>query len=297
MQQPPEQARGSIYDLGYRGYDGTRLGRANAFLTIYADSARGAFGIGRGARSKILPISLAILAFIPAAVQLGIAAIAPAEVDFFAPYEYYGYIQVVLVLFVAAAAPELTGRDQRNRTLALYFSRPLTRDDYAVAKLAAMATALLLLTIGPQTVMFAGNALASEQSFDYLRDNADDILPIVLGGLAVSGVTGSLGVAAASQTHRRMFAAGAILALLYLSIIIGAILMEALDSDLRRAIPPLPPIGAVEGFTYWVFGEAAPEGAEVAEADLPGAVYAGAVLAWTAASVAVTIRRYRTIST
>ena len=35
-------------------------------------------------------------------------------------------------------APELVGRDQRNRSLALYFSRAVSRSDYVLAKLAAL---------------------------------------------------------------------------------------------------------------------------------------------------------------
>ena len=38
---------GSIYDLGYRRYDGVRLGRRHSVLSLYFYTLRGAFGLGR----------------------------------------------------------------------------------------------------------------------------------------------------------------------------------------------------------------------------------------------------------
>lgn len=295
--QPAEPGHSNIYDLGYRGYDGPRLGRRYAFMTLYIEGVKGAFGIGRGAKSKILPMALGALAFLPAVVQLGAAAVGARDFDIVRASEYYEWIQVILVLFVAASAPELTGRDQRNRTLSLYFSRPLTRDDYAFAKLAAMTTALLFLTVAPQSLMFAGNALTTEEWREYLRDNGDQVAPILAGGLVTSAVLGTIGVAVASQTHRRMFAAGSILALQFVSLIVGSTIINAIDGDIRRLGVLIPPIGTLQGFVYWVFGDDPPAGGDVASADLPGVVYATAVVAWIAVSLVVTVRRYRGIAT
>ena len=47
------------------------------------------------------------------------------------------------MLFCAAQAPELFGRDQRYGVLPLYFSRALTRSDYALAKVGGLFVALL----------------------------------------------------------------------------------------------------------------------------------------------------------
>ena len=45
--------------------------------------------------------------------------------------------QLLIVLFVAVVAPELVSRDLRSGVLPLYFSRPLRRADYALAKCGA----------------------------------------------------------------------------------------------------------------------------------------------------------------
>ena len=46
---------GNIYDLGYRGYDGPRLGRRHAAATLVRHSTRSVFGLGRTMRAKIIP--------------------------------------------------------------------------------------------------------------------------------------------------------------------------------------------------------------------------------------------------
>ena len=47
---------GNIYDLGYRGYDGPRLGRRHAIATLIRHSMRSVLGLGRTTRAKIMPL-------------------------------------------------------------------------------------------------------------------------------------------------------------------------------------------------------------------------------------------------
>ena len=68
---------GAIYDIGYRHYDGPRLGRREAIASIVGAGLRAVFGLGRSGRSKILPWGAVILALMPAsnaACQLTIVA-------------------------------------------------------------------------------------------------------------------------------------------------------------------------------------------------------------------------------
>ena len=71
MQTSPEST-GTIYDIGYRGYDGPRLGRRGAMGAILTAGLRSIFGLGRSGRSKILPWGAVILATIPAVVAVAI---------------------------------------------------------------------------------------------------------------------------------------------------------------------------------------------------------------------------------
>src|SRR4051794_41953500 len=77
---------GSIYDLGYQGYEGPRLGRRSATVALFWNTLRACFGIGRGGRAKIAPFVLAALALLPAVIAVGIAALAAQAGGRFPPH-------------------------------------------------------------------------------------------------------------------------------------------------------------------------------------------------------------------
>lgn len=292
-----ESTAGSIYDLGYKRYEGARLGRRHAIWALYIYSVRGVFGIGRSLSSKVGPIGLAIIALLPAVVQLGIAAIAPEDVEVVEPEEYYGFIEVVLAVFCAVVAPELVGRDQRTQTLSLYFSRALRRQDYALAKFAALVTGMLAITVIPQVIMFVGNGLAANDFGDYLQDKWRDLPSILGSAILLSGFIAGIGLVIAAQTPRRAYSTVAILAAFVLTSAVGASLFEAADQDVGRFALLISPLHVVTGFTLWFF-DAAPEvGSELAEADLPGIAYAIEAASVALLMLALLLRRYGRIST
>src|SRR3712207_2614972 len=166
---------GQIFDLGYQPYRGPRQGRMRARRTLYANSLRAAFGIGRGGRAKVIPFALLGLALIPAAIQLGIVALLG---DAFTPVRYDNYLDstsLLQILFCATVAPELLCPDRRNRTLSFYFAHALSRLDYAVMKGLALLSALLAIALGPQVLLFLGRTLAAQDGWQYVRDNAEVI--------------------------------------------------------------------------------------------------------------------------
>ena len=139
---PEVQAAGVIHDLGYRGYDGPRLGRAQIVKALTWHSFRSAFGIGRGVKGKIVPVLAFIAMCLPAVVNA--FAVARGNQRLFGYDVYSPTLRVALVtIFIAAQAPELVSRDLRSRVLPLYFCRPLRRTDYPLAKFLALACAFL----------------------------------------------------------------------------------------------------------------------------------------------------------
>lgn len=291
-----ERAAGNIYDLGYRNYRGVRLGRRHALFALYVHSLRGVFGIGRGISSKVFPIGLAIVILVPAAFQLGIAAIADNTISLFKAEDYYGYVQIILALFCTAVAPELVGRDQRTQTLALYFSRALKREDYALAKWGALVTAMLVLTVVPQAVLFVGNGMAQNDLAGYLGDEWEQVPAILISALLLSTMTAGIGLAIAAQTSRRAYSSVAILATFVLSATMATILLEATDPELGRFALLLSPFHLVRGFTLWFFGVSPGTGSHLARADLPGAIYAMSALLIASLTVILLLRRYQRIS-
>ena len=157
---------GSIYDLGYRGYDGPRLGRRHAVATLVRHSIRSILGIGRSGRAKILPAFCLGLPALVALILVGDPGArrrrgrarrhrrsSPATTG------CTRQVAVFPILFVAAQAPELLGRDQRYRVLTLYFSRALRRPDYALAKLVALSIGVLSILLLPQLILAVGTIL------------------------------------------------------------------------------------------------------------------------------------------
>jgi len=293
-----EPSASSIYDLGYRHYDGDRTGRAGTFLTLYTHSLRTAFGLGRRWTSKFFPVLLSILAFVPALIQLGVGAItsgANVDIELYKHEDYFAYIQIVLILFCATVAPELVGRDQRNRSISLYFSRAVSRSDYVLAKLAALTSAMLVLTLGPQAVLFVGNGMADDDLQGYLRDNWDIVLPILVGSIVISATIASVGAVIAAYLPRRAYATAAVVGAFVLTTAAAHILMETADPSYARFAVLLSPI-AWDGMILWLFSVDPKAGSTLADAHLDGSIYFVACLVTIAVAFALTLRRFRRVS-
>ncbi len=147
-------AESVIHDIGYQRYTGPRLGRRYAVRSLYSAGLRSVFGLGRGAKAKIFPWAVGGIVFLVAVVMVALRSQGiPVPLSY---WNFANAVWLLLALFCAVVAPELVSRDLRSNVLPLYFSRPLTRSDYALAKLGAMVTAVFLLLAGPQTLMLLG---------------------------------------------------------------------------------------------------------------------------------------------
>jgi ABC-2 type transport system permease protein len=282
---------GNIYDLGYRSYDGVRMGRRYAFMALFTYSMLSIWGIGRSWLAKLFPWGLAVIGLIPAVVILAVAALAPDEFEVAKPQEYFEFVSIVLALICAVAAPDLIGRDQRNRTLSLYFSRALDRIDYASAKLAALILSLFLVLCVPQVFLQLGNAVATDDLTQYLQDNVDIIPPVVATSALVSLFMASLTMAISINTSRRAFATGAVIAVFVILTAMGEILVETLDGGAQKFSLLISPDGLLTGMVYWVFGVDPVQDGSIARADLPGVYYAIATLVYTTVCLGVLYRR------
>ncbi len=293
---PGQAGASEIYDIGYRGYDGLRLGRVHATWALFVASVRQAFGLGRPARAKIAPWGLAAIAIIPAAVALAIVASAGPN---FSPFSYDDYIwqmQAVFGIFVAAQAPELVGGDQRHRVLALYFSHAMERVDYVIAKLGAIVGALVIVMGAPMLVLFIGRILTAGDLAGAIGDELGS-LPQVIGSPLLHAVgVGALSLAIAAFTPRRAYATGAIIALF----IVGQGLSQAVSrlssGFLRDFGPMVNPFVWLDGTRDWLLGGTVSE-SPVARSDLSLSTYGLVTLVVVVVSIGLLIWRYRRIST
>ena len=246
---------GVIHDIGYRHYDGERGGRPAIRRAMYVESAKGAYGLGRAGRTKVMPALLLAAICLPALISTVVATVTGADE---LPIRYGAYVlnlQVLVSVYVAAQAPVSVSRDLRFGVMSLYFSRPMERVDYVLAKYAALATAVFVLMALPLTILLAGALLAElplgEQLPDYLR---------AVGGAAVLAlVLAGIGLLIAAITPRRGLGVAAIIAvLLVLSGVHGAAQAIALEEGSRGAAGwtgLLSPYTLVDGVARRLLGQ------------------------------------------
>jgi ABC-2 type transport system permease protein len=292
---PRESATGAIYDLGYRGYDGPRLGRRAAFATLFWESLRAAFGLGRSGRSKLVPWGLSAIMIVPAAVAGAIQALAPGGLS---PFNYDNYLwdlQPILTLFVAAQAPELVSSDQRNHVLSLYFSHALARSDYALAKFGAMAAALFMLALAPLLVIFLATILASTDVVATFGDQLGNVPKIIGAPVIYALPLAALGMAIASFTPRRAYATGAIIAVFLVTAAVGGILSEAGRGRLSLVAPLLNPLVLIDGTRDFLLGNSIPD-SPVPRADLDMWVFGALTAILALIGIAAVLLRYRRIA-
>ncbi len=212
---PPGVRAGVIHDIGYRHYEGPRLGRAAIIRALGWHSLRSAFGIGRGAKAKIILVIAFALMCLPAVVNtVAVARGGPPVVD----YDTYVFqLRVlIMIIFIAAQAPELVSRDLRSHVLPLYFSRPLRRLDYPLAKLGAFILACLILLEIPLLLLYLGT-ISQAHGGGAIWDQTRALIPGLLVGLAWAVLLASIGLALASLSGRRAYATGSIAICFFLS--------------------------------------------------------------------------------
>jgi len=285
----------AIYDIGYRGYDGPRLGRGAAVWALFVASLRAAWGLGRSGRSKIVPWGVLGFASLPAVIQSAVNATAGPIAARASDITYDNYlwnVSILVFIFLAAQAPELLGGDQRHRVLALYFAHALERVDYAIAKLAAMLVSLLALTIAPLLVLFLGLTFASTDLGAGFRDQLGRLPQILVTGAIYALLFSAVGMAIAAFTPRRAYAIGATIAVF----LVGA----GVQALLRRAAagigdwPVLLDLNAVaEGVRHALFGGNA--NGPVALVTIPSGGYYGAFAVVLIVGYAAYLWRYQRI--
>ncbi len=291
----PSRLQSGIYDLGYRLYDGERLGRTYAVVSLFTYSLRAVFGLGRSWVAKVFAMGLALILLLPSFVILAIAAVTPEEVELRLNYFDFiglGLVGIILALFGAVTAPELIGRDERHQTLALYFSRALSRSDYVTAKLGALVCGIFFVMMTPQLLLLLGNAVATEQIVDYLRENVDE-LPLIVASSALTGLMfGSLTMAIACQTARRAWATGAVIIYFAMATALGSILLETVSGDDAGYLLLISPVAILQGSVYWIFDDPLPFTSDARQAGLDSLYYLLAAAVYTLVSIGIVYRRY-----
>jgi ABC-2 type transport system permease protein len=292
---PPSGDQTRIHNIGYRSYDGPRLGRAYARRSLYSQSLRGAYGLGRSVKSKVLPMLLFVVMCVPAAIMVAVAVATKAKDLPIAYTDYALIMQAVISLYVASQAPQSVSRDLRFKTVPLYFSRPIETADYVRAKYAALASALFILTAAPLLVLYVGALLAKLDFADQTKGFAQGFVSVALLSLLFAGI----GLVVASVTPRRGFGIAAVIAVLTISY--GAVSTLQAIAEAQNSTSAIPwiglfsPVTLIDGVQTAFLGATSSTPGGVGPTNGEGIVYVLAVLGLIATSYGLLVRRYKKV--
>ena len=225
-------------------------------------------GLGRGARSKILPILMVLVSIVPAAVIIVIATITgefgltgrPVELG-----DYFPIITALLLILTGILAPGLLVSDRTENVLSLYLVRPMGIMDYLAGRWLAFFVMTTVIVLSGPLLLLLGYILLSDNAAQEFRDNWLDFPKIFVASMAMGALLTSLPMGVAAFTPRRVYAAAVVIGgVLALSVAVG-ILTEELGTTTNEFERPITEeeLGQSEQFLARFQEPGIPEEAEI----------------------------------
>jgi ABC-2 type transport system permease protein len=269
-----------IHDRGHRSYDGQRLGAAHAVVVLFLQGVWRVVGRRRPLWAKLIFGATLLLAYLPAVVFVGLAALLNDEDlrDLVLPTygEYYGFVTSAIVLFAAIIAPELLCTDRRSGMLGLYLASPLNRDTYLAARALAVGAVMALVTLGPPMLLLIALSLQGAGP-DGVGDTLLVFVRVVGAGVGVAAPIAALTMAVSASTDRRAAASAGIILIILVSSAVANILIEAAEASDLVGVFDL--FGLPFEFANRVHGEATEGTAGLSQIGTPAVVLA--TIGWT----------------
>ena len=134
---------------------------------------------------------------------------------FFFDFGFFMHKTFFIALICVFGGSGLIANDLRNNALQLYLSKPLTRLDYLVGKLAIILVLIGGITMLPGILLFVENAVLSK-SLTFLRNEYWILGSIILYSLILALPSGLLILALSATTKSSRYAA-----IIFIAILIG----------------------------------------------------------------------------
>ncbi len=286
---------GVIHDIGFRHYDGPRLGRGWAFRSLLWETVRGAYGLGRPAKARVMPWLLLAFFMAPALVIVIIAIVTRDDAMAVSYTQYPTTVSFLVTLFAAGRAPYAVSRDLRDGVIPLYLSRPITRRDYVLAKLVGLWIAIFIFVAAPVTLLMVGALLAKMPVVDTLLGWLGGLLM----GAMLSALIAAITLTIAAFTKRRGLGVAAILTVLVIATGMAAIVVDTVGFQVSNEAGSygalMEPYMLVDGLGAALLG-VEPTNASVEPVNALGTiVFIAWYLAVIGGALAILFKRYKKV--
>jgi len=232
----------AVYEHLYGAYEGESQTAWSRFLVIPRYALRETF------KSKlfttvfilcfIYPLIAAILVYLRhnanalALLQIDVVELLPVDASFF---RFFVWLQTSFAFILTViVGPPLISRDLANNALPLYLSRPLSRTEYVLGKMAVLGFMLSLVTWVPGLLIFFFQA--SLAGVGWLWTNLWMIWAIFLGSMVWIILLSLLVLAISSLVKWRVVASGALLGLFFVTGAFGEIVNQIVLTRLGHLI-------------------------------------------------------------
>src|SRR4051812_31245179 len=222
----------AVYEHLYGSYEGVSHTSLSRFLVIPRYALRDIF------KSKLVttifilcfiyPLIATILVYLHhnanaiSLLQINISELLPIDASFFRTFlEVQGSFSFILTVLVA---PPLISRDLSNNALPLYLSRPISRVEYVLGKMAVIVILLSLVTWVPGVLLFLFQA--SLAGFGWLWSNLWMAGAIFAGCMIWIILLSLLALAVSSLVKWRVVASGALLGMFFVPSAFGEIVNQ-----------------------------------------------------------------------
>ncbi|HVF29578.1 MAG TPA: hypothetical protein VNA22_01360 [Pyrinomonadaceae bacterium] len=222
----------AVYEHLYGAYEGEAQTAWSRFLVIPRFALREVFKsklfTGMFIICFIYPLIATILVYLHhnvnalALLQINVRELLPIDASFFRTYlEVQGSFAFILTVLIA---PPLISRDLANNALPLYLCRPLSRVEYVLGKMAAVAFLLSCVTWIPGLLIFFFQA--SLAGMNWLWANLWMAWSIFFGSVTWIVLLSLIALAISALVKWRVVASGAMLGLFFVSSALGEIINE-----------------------------------------------------------------------
>jgi ABC-2 type transport system permease protein len=204
----------AVYKRGYQRYQGPLMGPWGRFMVLPRSAWRSLYQqrvvLMLTVLAFVWPILCAVFIYLSNHASLlqgldrGFRDLIRVDGDFFVVFMY---VQSVFAVFLSAlAGPGLIAPDLANNALPLYFSRPLTRWSYALARLTVLVGMLSIVTWIPGLILFGLQVGLAGVS--WLQVNWTLGAGLVVGLLLWVLILGLVAMASSAYVKWRIVAAG-----------------------------------------------------------------------------------------